>query len=122
MSFSNYLEEDVLDYVLTQVPFWLGASTADPGEDAAGLAEPVGNGYARVSSSAWARSGSAIANTAEVALAAATGSWGTLTYGCLFDAETGGNMLLSLELDASLAIGDGEVFKFAIGAFNITLD
>jgi hypothetical protein len=53
-SFSNYLENELLDHVFGAAAYsapatlYVGLSTADPTDDDSGLAEPSGNGYARV--------------------------------------------------------------------------
>ena len=61
MSLSNYSENKILDHLVGKTSFtmptvWVGLSTANPGETASGLAEPVGGDYARVETagSDWA--------------------------------------------------------------------
>jgi hypothetical protein len=123
MSFANYLEDEILDHLFgkgsyTPPTIYVGLSTADPGEDAAGLAEPSGNGYARVSTAAgdWnTSSGGSISNANDVTFPQATGSWGTVSHAALFDAATSGNMLASGALSASKAIASGDTPYFAGG-------
>lgn len=126
MSYSDYLEGKVIDHLLdiasfTQPSLYVGLSTADPEDNASGLAEPSGNGYARVEVTTWSRSGNEGDNDSDISFSQATGSWGTITYGCLFDASTGGNLLLSFALDSSQAVVSGQTIKFSAGDFNITL-
>jgi hypothetical protein len=123
MSFANYWENEILDHIFnkgayTAPTIYVGLSTADPGDDAAGLAEPSGNGYARVSTAAgdWnAASGGAISNANDVTFPEATGSWGTVSHACLFDAATSGNMLASGALSASKSIASGDTPYFSGG-------
>ena len=129
MSFADFTENELLDHITgkgsyTMPTTYVGLSTADPGEDAATLAEPSGNGYARVATtgSTWdAASGGATANAAVITFPTASGSWGTITHFALFDALTTGNMLMSGALTASQAITTNQIARFAIGALDITL-
>lgn len=128
-SFSDYTENKFLDHIVGKTSFtmptvYVGLSTADPLDDASGLAEPVGNGYARVATTGatWeAASGGANQNTAAITFAVATGAWGTITHFALFDALTVGNMLAHGELGASQAITTNQIPRFATGTLDITL-
>ena len=127
MSFADFLEGELLDHLFNIGAYsapstYVGLSTADPLDDASGLAEPSGNGYARVQLTTWSRSGNEVDNDSAVEFPAASGSWGTITHACLFDASTSGNMLLSFVLSASKTISSGETARFPAGDFNITLD
>lgn len=128
MSYADYLENKILDHVVGKTSFtmptaYVGLSTADPGEDAAGLAEPVGNGYARVTTAGadWdAAASGATANAAAITFPTASGSWGTITHFAIFDASTSGNMLASAALDTPQAITTNQIPRFAIGELDIT--
>jgi hypothetical protein len=123
MSLSNYEENRLLDYETSTV-LWAGLSTADPLDDASGLAEPSGNAYARVEvpSSYWnAASGGSLTNATAISFPRATGSWGTLTHFALFDAATSGNMKRHGTLDASLAVTSGIRPVFAVDALTLVL-
>lgn len=128
-SFSNYLENVLLDHVLKNTAYtvpanlYLGWSTADPGESAGGLAEPVGNNYARALANSWsAASGRATSNSASALSNVASGSWGTLTHWSLFDAITSGNMLVYSTMTASRTITAGQALSCAIGDLGISFD
>ena len=128
-SFGNYSEDKILDHVTGKTSFtmptaYVALSTADPTDDASGIAEPSGNGYARVATTGatWdAASGGATANAAAISFPTASGSWGTITHFALYDASTDGNMLAHGELDTPTAITTNQIATFAIGAFDITL-
>lgn len=129
-SFTDYWEEKILNHVFgkgsyTPPTIYVGLSTADPLDDASGLAEPVGNGYARVQTSAsdWnAASGGSLDNANEITFAQATGSWGTITHFALFDAATGGSMLAHGALSQSTVIDILNIARFEPGDLDISLD
>ena len=129
-SFSDHWEDEILDHLFgkgsyTPPTIYVGLSTADPGDDAAGLAEPSGNGYARVQTAGtdWnTASGGALDNANAIEFAEATGSWGTVTHFALFDALTAGNLLAHGTLNQSKVIGDGDTARFAAGDLDVSLD
>lgn len=126
-SFADYWEGEILDHLFdigayAAPTIWVGASTADPLDDASGLAEPVGGSYARVEVAAWSRAGNEVDNDAEIAFPEATGDWGTITHFALFDADVAGNMLGHGSLTAPKVIDTGDTIKFPAGDCNITLD
>jgi hypothetical protein len=128
-SFADFWEDKILDHLFgkgsyTPPTIYIGLSTADPADDASGLAEPVGNGYARVATTGatWeVASGGATQNAAAITFAVATGSWGTISHFALFDALTEGNMLAHEALGESQTITTNQIPRFAAGALDITL-
>jgi len=129
-SFSNFWELEVLDHIFnkgayTAPTIYVGLSTADPLDTGAGLAEPSGSAYARVTTSAgnWnVATGGLIDNAADLTFPQATGSWGTITHFALFDAATSGNMLGHGQLSVAKTINNGDTAKFVAGALDVTLD
>ncbi len=95
MSLSNTVETEMLTDFLTRHPtLYLALSTADPGEDGSTISEPsAGTGYVRQLVGAVTLSGSTISNNNDIQFPAATGDQGTLTYGALFTAGSGGTFL-----------------------------
>lgn len=93
-SLSDYAENAFVDHVLgtstwTQPTIYIGLSTADPLDDASGIAEPVGNAYARVAHSSWnAAATRAIDNNGAITFPQATGTWGTITHYFICDHAT----------------------------------
>lgn len=133
MSFTDYLELEVLDQLFGGLDYleganvWLGLSTTTPSDDGTNFTEPSGNGYARPpfanNKTTWTTAAAgALSNAIEMAFAAATGPWGTCTYFGIFDAVTGGNLLAYGILGTPKTIDDGDTPKFAIGDLDITLD
>jgi len=124
-SFSNYLEDAVLNYVFrnsgtpTSAGVHLALFTVAP-TDAGGGTEVSGNGYARQETAFGAPSGGAIANTVAEAFTASGGSFGTIVAIGIFDASTGGNMI-AFDGITSATVGDGDTISFAIGDIDISL-
>ncbi len=129
-SFSNHWESKILEHIFgkgiyTPPTIYVGLSTADPLDDASGLAEPSGNGYVRVETDSddWSTaSAGSIDNTNELIFPEATGDWGTVTHFALFDTATGGNMLCHSVLNQSRAIVSGDKARFAAGDLQVSLD
>jgi hypothetical protein len=133
MSFSNFLENELLDHVFSAATYtapatlYLALSTADPTDDGSGLAEPGGGSYARAAvtnnATEWpAASGGTKQNANTISFVQATASWGTITHFALFDAVSGGNMLGHGALSASKSVTLGDQPRFIAGAITITLD
>ena len=128
--FADHWENKILDHVFGKASYtpptiYLGLSTSNPLDDATGLAEPSGNGYARVQTSApdWSdASGGSLDNAHNMTFAEATGSWGTITHFVLFDAATGGNMLAHGALSQPRAVSSSDTARFAAGDLSISLD
>jgi hypothetical protein len=126
MSFSNYLETEVLDHVFggnaytAPSTLYLGLYTAAP-SDTGGGTEVSGASYAR-QSAAMTVSGNEATTSASVEFPAAGGSWGTITHVGVFDASTGGNLLAYGALTASKTIDTGDIFRIPAGSLDITLD
>ncbi len=129
-NFSNYLEVELLDHVFGKGSYsaptiYVALSTADPLDDGSGLAEPSGNGYARVQTAGtdWnAASGGAIDNSGPIMFNEATGAWGNITHFALFDAASGGNMLVHGALGMSKTFNSGDTAAFAAGDLDVSLD
>ena len=126
MSFADFWEGEILDHLFdigayAAPTLYVGLSTADPLDDASGLAEPGAGAYERVACAAWSRVAGLVDNDAAVEFPEATGAWGTITHVALFDAITAGNMLVSFALDAGVAVSTGETPRFPAGDLNVTL-
>lgn len=135
MSFSNHLESGLLNHTFgaytytAPISSYIALSTADPGEDGATLAEPVGLGYKRVratnNKTTWTyANGGALENAIDLTFPEATGAWGTITHFAIMnDPNTSGAgvILGSAALTVSKAIVAGDTAKFASGDLDITL-
>jgi len=128
-SLSNYVEDELLDHVLktgdwTQpAALYVGLSTADPTDSGAGIAEPVGNAYARVSHAAWDGAASrATENTGTISFPEASGAWGIINHFFISDASTAGNMIAHGALSAAKTIGAGDNASFQDGAIDVSFN
>lgn len=128
MSFSDYLENKILNHLFgksayTAPTIHVGLSTADPGDDGATLAEPSGNGYARVQTSAsdWNTATTGTTTNAEdIEFPEAEGSWGTITHWAIFDAQSNGHILGSGAVSPSQAVVAGNTPRLKAGSASIS--
>lgn len=121
---STYLANKLLDRAFNGTAYtppsniYTALSTANPTDDGSGLAEPSGGSYARVSSAGgdWnAAAAGVVDNASLLSYATATGAWGTITHGAMFDALAAGNMLFYGQLDESKNVVTGNTFKWPVG-------
>jgi hypothetical protein len=126
MSFSNFLETEILDHVFAGAAYtapsthYLALFTAAPGETGGGT-EVSGGAYVR-QSVAFTTSGNTTSNNAAVEFPTASASWGTVTHVGVFDASSSGNLMAYATLSASKAIASGDVFRVPNADLDITLD
>ncbi len=128
MSFSNFLETEILDHVFGGAAYtaptthYLALYTAAPGETGGGTeVSATGTAYAR-QSVAFTTTGNTTSNTAAVEYATATASYGTVTHVGVFDAVTAGNLMAYAALTTSKLIDSGDVFRVPAADLDITLD
>lgn len=122
---SDYLENKVLDHILGTTAYtmpttvYVGLSTATFADDNSGT-ELSGSGYARQSITFNAAASGATDNDAAVEFPAATGSWGDVSHFGLFDASTGGNLLIHGAFTTSKTIATGDILKISAGDLDVT--
>jgi len=128
MSFSNYLETEILDHVFGGAAYtapatlYLALHTANPDEDGSGAeVSTSGTAYAR-QTVAFTTSGNTTSNTSAVEYATATASFGTVSHVGVWDASTSGNLLAYAALTSSKTIETGDVFRVPAGDLDISLD
>jgi len=122
---SDYLENKVLDHVLGTTSYtmpttvYIGLSTGSFADDNSGT-ELSGSGYARQSIAFDAAASGTTDNTSNVDFPAATGSWGTVSHYGLFDASSGGNLLIHGAFTTSKTVATGDILRVAAGELDIT--
>ena len=122
---SDYLENEILDHILGTGAYtmpsavYVGLSTASFNDDNSGT-ELTGNGYARVSATFSAAASGTTSNSAGIEFSAATGSWGSVSHFGLFDASTGGNLLIHGAFSTAKSVATGDILKIATGDLDIT--
>ena len=130
-AFSNYLENEVLDHLLSAATFTAAATLHYALHlslnDAGTGTEITGGSYARqaVTNNATnfpAASGGLKSNGALVNFGTASANWGTVQYISLWDASSGGNLYFYGLLDVSIPILNGDSLSFPIGTIVFGLD
>lgn len=125
-SFSDYLENKLLDHVFANVGYtspatvYMALYTVAP-TDAGGGTEVTGSGYTRQAVAFDAAVAGATANSALESWTAAGGNYGNVVAVGFFDALTVGN-LLAWDAITSATINDTDTLEFAIGDIDVTLD
>lgn len=131
--FTDTIENAVLNHIFGKTAYtapatyYIGLSTANPGEGGSLAGEPAGGSYVRVAVTnnttnfPNALDGSK-ANGVKIEFPEATGVWGAITHFFLADALTGGNVIAYGSLLTPKAIENGDVFYFDVGDLVITLD
>ena len=132
---SNYLENKVLDHVLTATAYtapstrYLGLFTNTSGQAAANLeagtltdeVSTSGTGYSRKAVTFAAASGGTSVTNATVTFDAATANWGSITHVAVMDAATGGQVLFWGAVTTSKTIEAGDTFQVTAGNLTISL-
>jgi hypothetical protein len=124
---SNYAENKVLDHILGTTAFtapsavYLGLATQSF-TDANSSVELTGNNYSRVAVTFDDAASGTADNTSAIEFAAATGSWGSVSHFGLFDASSGGNLLIHGAFTAAKTIASGDVLKIDAGDLDISAD
>ena len=128
MSFSNFLETEILDHFFGAAAYTapgtmhLALFTSNPAEDASGTEVTTsGTAYAR-QTVAFTVSGNTASNTGAVEYPTATATFGTVSHVGVMDASTGGNLMAYAALTSSKTISTGDVFRVPAGDLDITLD
>ena len=134
---SNYLENKVLDHVLTATAYtqpggrWLALFNNTSGNAGANLeagtltdeTSTSGTAYARKAVTFAAASSGSSATNATVTFDAATSSWGTITHVAVMDGSTAGagNVLFWGAVTTSKTIDSGDTFQVTSGNLTISL-
>lgn len=133
--FADTIEAAILDHFFGKAAWaqptdiFVALSTADPTDAGTGIAEPVGNGYARIDTAPtdWnAATGTApvaTTNATTLTFAQASGAWGDITHFALFDALTAGTFLGSGLVNAGtpVTVASGDTPEFAAGSLAMKL-
>ena len=127
MSFSNFLETEILDHVFAGAAYsapstkYLALFTAVADGEAGSVTEVTGGGYAR-QTVAFTTSGNTTSNNAAVEYPTATGNYGTVTHVGVYDASSSGNLMAYAALSSNKTIETGDVFRVPSGDLDITLN
>lgn len=124
MSKTNFLETQILNHVLRNVPYsapatvYVALFTATPDETGGGT-EVSGGAYARQAVTFAAPSPDSVTNTADILFPVATANWGTVTHFAIMDALTAGNMLYYSALTTARSVLVDDQFRFPAGQLEV---
>ena len=137
---TNYLEEKLIDHLFKAVAYshsspstWhVGLHTAAFGDDSSGGTEvsTSGTNYARIAvtrGSGFTRASSSdartVENAANVVFGVPSANWGQVTHVGIYDATTGGNMIIEAQLQFAKTINNVDpATKFQAGELKFTFD
>jgi len=124
MAFSNYLDKKVLNHVLGIQAYtpasdlYLGLYNTDPESGGTEISQPS---YYRRSISFNVATDNLATNTADIDFSIAE-SWGLINYIAVFDALTGGNLLLSAQTTSPLDGNDTTQVILRAGSLSVRLN
>lgn len=131
---TNYTENNIINHIFRSGSFtkpsalYVGLITSLTDGEAGTYTEPSVGSYARVARAPldanWSSSTTTgtTANTASIQFPAATADWGTCTHMGIWDAATGGNLLIYAPLVAARTITTGTTPSFGAGALTFQVD
>lgn len=122
MFLSTYAQNAILNALLrdsaytSPVTVYASLYTTDPTDANSGTEVPTGSSlYVREAAAFSAPTGGVCASSSDVVWPVAGTDWGTIAYGGLCDASSGGNLLFHGPLGTPFDIPAGSVFKFPAG-------
>ena len=128
MSFSNYLETEILDHIFggnaytAPATLYVALFTSNPDEDGSGTeVSTSGTAYSRQTAT-FTVTGNEATNDSAIEYSTATANFGTVSHVGIMDASTGGNLLAYAALTTSKVIETGDVFRIPASYLDITLD
>ena len=125
MPFTSYTDNKLIDHLLGPNTFakpsakYVALYVGDPTAGGTEVAT-TGSAYARLSG-AFTIAANVATNTSDLQWSAATAAWGTITHAAVYDAATGGNMLVSAPLAAAKTIASGDILRIPATNLTITL-
>jgi len=131
---TNYTENNLINHIFRTASFakpsalYVGLITTLTDGEAGTVTEVAGGSYARVARNPldtnWdvTTTTGTTANTASIQFPAATADWGTVTSLGIWDAATGGNLLIYSALTNARTITNGTTPSFAAGALTFQID
>lgn len=138
MSFTNFLEHAVLDYLFgltTYTPsgtLYVALSTTTPTEAGTNFTEPPSaSGYARVAvtnnktnwtNAAQNSTSGEVRNSTVITFPTSAGNWGTLTHFGIYDQSGNGNLLVQAPLDNAQTVNTNNTLSYATGTMIFRID
>jgi len=130
---TKYLEQKLLNHTLLNEPYtppdklYLALLTADPGRTGSTASEISDPAYERqeiafTAAADHAESGSYVQNTLDIDYPQATTDWGSVGYGALMDAKTGGNGLYKGAFDVAKQVLANDYYQCPAGQVKVVED
>ena len=103
--------------------YYVGLSTTTPAEDGTGVTEPTkAAGYKRVAASNLSPAvDGLVTNSSAISFDEPTANWGTITHFMIFDAPSGGKLLMFGELSPHRTIEDSTTMTIKKGAIELSV-
>lgn len=102
--------------------FYLGLSTTTPLPDGTNVTEPSDTAYVRVKLTTLSTpANGVIKNSVAVSFPDSTADWGSVTHFVIYDASTGGNLLIYNTLDKPRIIQEDSSVAFKAGGLTLSL-
>ena len=131
---TDYLEGELIRHLFRTgsmtkpAQLHIGLFTAPPNDAGAGGTEVSGGSYARVQVnpgdanwSAPAGGNGTTSNVGTITFPTPTAPWGIVTHFGVFDAATGGNLLIAAALQVAKTIETGDGVPFPPGSLTVTI-
>ena len=133
---TNYTENNIINHIFRTAAFtkpanlYIGLITAVTTPETGAVTEVTGGSYTRIARNPldanWVDSANlndgTTSNVATIQFPAATADWGTVTHFGIWDAATGGNLLIYASLTANRNITNGTTPSFGAGALTFQID
>lgn len=102
--------------------YYLGLSKTAPNLSGGNVSEPSGGGYARIKLTGLSTpSNGVVTNSNAIDFAESTASWGTVTHFVVYDALTGGNLLMYGQLTTSRSVETATIMTIKAGALTLSV-
>lgn len=103
--------------------YFIGLSSTAPAVDGSGVSEPASSaGYARVKLDVLSEpTNGVITNESAISFNESTANWGTMTHFVIFDAESGGNLLMFDTLSNSRNVEAATIVTIKKNSLSLTL-
>lgn len=103
--------------------YFIGLSSTTPSVDGTGVSEPASSaGYARIKLDVLSEpTNGAITNNNPISFEESTANWGTMTHFVIYDALTGGNLLMYDALSTPRNVETATIVTIKKGSLTLTL-
>jgi hypothetical protein len=103
--------------------YYVGLSTTEPSIDGTGATEPGSStGYARVKLTDLSTpANGVVTNSSTLDFPESTGSWGTITHYVIYNALTGGTLLMYGKINPSRAVEEGTTISVKKSSLKISV-